>query len=40
MWAVTRAPCGTPSASQSAMVSATARAETSHMATLQPSAIS
>src|SRR5437879_2448622 len=39
-WAVTRAPCGTPSASHSATVSAMLRAETSHMATLQPSAMS
>jgi hypothetical protein len=40
MWAVTRRPCGSFSASQSRLVSAIASMETSHIATLQPSATS
>src|SRR3954470_13385668 len=40
MWVVTRKPCGSRSTSQSRLVSAMASAETSHIATLQPSATS
>src|SRR6185437_8110352 len=39
-WVVTRRPCGRRSTSHSALVSAIASAETSHIATLQPSATS
>src|ERR1700736_3062699 len=39
-WVVTRSPCGSFSTSQSRLVSAIASAETSHIATLQPSATS
>src|SRR5216683_6289856 len=39
-WAVMRSPCGSFSASQSPLVSAIASTETSHIATLQPSATS
>ena len=40
MCVVTRRPCGRPVASHSRLVSAMSSAETSHMATLQPSATS
>src|SRR5579864_4382938 len=40
MWVVMRSPCGSLPASQSRLVSAMFSAETSHMATLQPSAAS
>src|SRR6516165_1005149 len=40
MWVVTRRPCGSFSTSHSRLVSAMASAETSHIATLQPSATS
>src|SRR6185312_16787505 len=40
MWVVTRRPCGSFSTSQSRLVSAIVLADTSHIATLQPSATS
>src|ERR1700704_4214567 len=39
-WVVTRSPCGNFSTSHSPLVSAIASADTSHIATLQPSATS